>query len=304
MKFLITGKYSQASLAFVDLLKENNEEYVALGRKDLDITDLMAVRGALANHRPDVVFNGAAFNDVDRAETDWEQAFLINGIGPKNLAIICEESAIPLITFSSDYVFDGKKTEPYTVADTTNPLNVYGKSKLLGENYVQSLCSRYILARVSSVFGAKGKIESCFPKKVLKWAETKEEIRVVDDQVSSPTYAPDLAEAVYRLLQKKDWGICHATNAGYCSRYEWAKEILHSAGLKRILFPVKSDVFENAAQRPMFSSLDSFPLLFLNLKIHRNYSSATEEFLQKISKENNPAENRRISGKARIHGPA
>jgi dTDP-4-dehydrorhamnose reductase len=259
MKYLITGKDGQASLAFADLLDAKKEKYIALGRKELDITDLKAVREAVLTYKPEAVFNGAAYNDVDKAETDWEQAFLVNGIGPRNLAIACEEADIPLITFSTDYVFDGTKGSPYTVADAPNPINAYGKSKLLGEHYVQSLCTKYILARVSWVFGVKGKSESCFPKKLLKGAETKTELRVVDDQVSSPTYAPDLAEAVYALLQERSWGLCHITNAGYCSRYEWAKTILDLAKWTGTILPAKSGEFSTPAERPVFSVLETLP---------------------------------------------
>jgi dTDP-4-dehydrorhamnose reductase len=279
MKFLITGKDGQASLAFADLLEERKEKYVAFGSKELDITDLKAVREAVLTHKPEAVFNGAAYNDVDKAETDWEQAFLVNGIGPRNLAIVCEEAGIPLVTFSTDYVFDGTKGSPYTVADVPNPINVYGKSKLLGEHYVQSLCTKYILARVSWVFGVKGKAESCFPKKVLKWAETKTELRVVDDQVSSPTYAPDLAEAVYALLQERAWGLCHITNAGYCSRYEWAKTILHLAKWEGTILPAKSSEFPTLAKRPLFSLLGKhFPSKMYELP---HWEDATGRFLQK-----------------------
>lgn len=259
MKFLITGKDGQASLAFAELLDAKKENYVVFGRKELDIVDLKAVREAVSTHKPEAVFNGAAYNDVDKAETDWEQAFLVNGIGPRNLAIACEEAGIPLVTFSTDYVFDGTKGSPYTVADAPNPINAYGKSKLLGEQYVQSLCRKYILARVSWVFGVKGKADSCFPKKLLKWAETKTELRVVDDQVSSPTYAPDLAEAVYTLLQERAWGLCHITNAGYCSRYEWAKTILHLAKWRGTILPAKSTEFSTPAERPVFSVLGTLP---------------------------------------------
>jgi dTDP-4-dehydrorhamnose reductase len=279
MKYLITGKDGQASLAFADLLDAKKEKYVALGRKELDITDLKAVREAVLTHKPEAVFNGAAYNDVDKAETDWEQAFLVNGIGPRNLAIACEEAGIPLVTFSTDYVFDGTKGSPYTVADVPNPINAYGKSKLLGEHYVQSLCRKYILARVSWVFGVKGKAESCFPKKLLKWAETKPELRVVDDQVSSPTYAPDLAEAVYALLQERAWGLCHITNTGYCSRYEWAKEILALIGWTGEIFPAKSKEFHVQAERPAFSVLKTLPKSGIGKFPY--WEDATARFIQK-----------------------
>ncbi len=281
-RVLLTGKDGQASLAFADLLSDMKEDFVAFGRKELDITDLRSVREAIANNTPKVVFNGAAFNDVDRAEINREQAFLVNGIGPRNLSIACEEADIPLITFSTDYVFNGAKGTPYTVIDAPNPINVYGESKLLGEQYVQSLCSKYILARVSWVFGVKGKAESCFPKKVIEWSKAKKELYVVDDQVSSPTYAPDLVKVVYALLMERAWGICHITNEGFCSRYEWAKEILDLIGWGGIVFKAKSCDFSSSALRPEVSVLDNLPLI--NKAVTCNWREATADFINNYLK--------------------
>lgn len=257
MRVLIAGKDSQASQAFADLLQEKGEQFLALGRKELEITKLNKVRDTVAHYRPTVIFNGAAYNDVDKAEDDWENANKVNGLGPRNLAIVCGENDIPLVTFSTDYVFNGTKGKPYTIADDPNPINGYGRSKLLGERFVQSLCRKYVLARVSCVFGVKGKTESNFLKKVLKWANTKDELRIADDQISSPTYAPDLAITIYGLLEAQEWGLCHVTNQGYCSRYEWANAALELVGWKGKVYPAKTKEFNLPAKRPQFTKLEN-----------------------------------------------
>lgn len=257
LKFLITGKQGQLSLAFAELLKTRGIEFLALGRHDLDISDLNSVRRVIALYKPGAVFNGAAYNDVDKAEENREAAFHANAIGPKNLALTCAEMNIPLITFSTDYVFDGKKSEPYTTEAPTCPLNAYGESKLAGEIFVRESCQKFILARVSWVFGVKGKTESNFLKKILCWARKNAHLRIVDDQVSSPSFAPDIVEAVYSLFLEGKWGLSHICNSGFCSRYDWAEEILDAIKWDGELKRAKSGEFKPAAQRPAFSALKS-----------------------------------------------
>ncbi|WP_164925241.1 dTDP-4-dehydrorhamnose reductase [Thermanaerovibrio acidaminovorans] len=257
LKFLITGKQGQLSLAFAELLKTRGIEFLALGRHDLDISDLNSVRRVIAHYKPGAVFNGAAYNDVDKAEENRETAFLANAIGPKNLALACAEMSIPLITFSTDYVFDGKKSAPYTTEDPTCPLNAYGESKLAGEIFVHESCQQFILARVSWVFGEKGKTESNFLKKLLYWASSNKRLRIVDDQISSPSFAPDIAEAVYSLFKDGKWGLSHLCNTGFCSRYDWAKIALQTVNWSGELMRAKSREFRTAAQRPAFSALRS-----------------------------------------------
>lgn len=223
----------------------------------LDITDLKSVRETVLQTNPDAIINCAAYNAVDKAEEDWKNAFLVNAIGPKHLAIAADEREIPLMHFSTDYVFDGKKGSPYFVWDEPKPLSKYGESKLYGEQLVSLLSNRIFIVRLSWVFGVGN---TNFVKKILEWSKGKNELKVVDDQISSPAYTVDLSRAIIDLLEKGAYGIYHMANKGYCSRYEWAKYILELTGWKGKIVPVKSSDFKTAAQRPEFSAMDTFPL--------------------------------------------
>jgi dTDP-4-dehydrorhamnose reductase len=158
---------------------------------------------------------------VDRAEYDWKRALLVNGIGAKNMIIAASEADATLVHFSSDYVFDGTKESPYTIADSPNPINSYGRSKLLGEDSVcRAGYPRYYLIRTSWLFGEG---ENSFIKKLFDWMKSNRSIKVVDDQISSPTYTEDLVKCVLDLIRTGSYGLYHMTNSGQCSRFEWAK---------------------------------------------------------------------------------
>jgi len=243
----------------------------------LDITDLKSVRDTVLRTNPDAIVNCAAYNAVDMAEEDWKNAFFVNAIGPKNLAIAASERGIPLMHFSTDYVFDGKKGSPYFVWDEPKPLSKYGQSKLYGEQLVSLFSNRCFVVRLSWVFGAGN---SNFVKKILEWSKGKDELKVVDDQISSPAYTVDLSRAVVDLLETEAYGIYHMTNTGYCSRYEWAKYILELSGWKGKVIPVKSTEFKTAAQRPEFSAMDTFPLRETIGYELPDWKDATERFLK------------------------
>ena len=261
MKYLLTGCDGQLGYAFHKILEEREDiKLYPLNKDTLDITDLTKARKITAEINPDVIINCAAYNAVDRAEDDRETACMVNGIGPRNLAIICNERDIPLVHYSTDYVFDGEKGTPYTIADIPNPINEYGKSKLLGERFVQNLCSKYLLIRTSWVFGPGGRPGSDFVDKVLEWAQNNDRLKIVDDQISSPTYTFDLAGATLKLLEARAWGLYHITGGGTCSRYEWAKYILNAIKWKGTVERAKSCDFDTAARRPAMSMMDNFPL--------------------------------------------
>jgi len=246
----------------------------------LDIPDLKSVRETVLQTNPDVIINCAAYNAVDKAEEDWKNAFLVNAIGPKNLAIAACERDIPLMHFSTDYVFDGKKGSPYFVWDEPKPLSIYGQSKLFGEQLVSLFCNRIFIVRLSWVFGAGN---TNFVKKILEWSKERYELKIVDDQISSPAYTVDLSSAILDLLETKAYGIYHMANTGYCSRYEWAKYILELTGWKGKIAPVKSSDFKTAAQRPEFSAMNTFPLKETIGYELPEWKDATERFLEEIS---------------------
>jgi dTDP-4-dehydrorhamnose reductase len=255
MNILVTGAGGQLGQDMVQACRENEIPVLAADSKALDITNYPAVRDFLLKRRCDVVINCAAYNAVDLAEQDWKRAFLVNGLGVRNLACVINEYGGTLVHYSTDYVFDGDKEQPYTIADAPHPINRYGESKLLGEQFVRDLSERYYLIRVSWVFG-KGNMN--FPKKVIAWSKTNSELKIVDDQVSSPTYTIDLAEATLNLVGSGRYGLYHCTNAGSCSRFAWASYILESTGWDGTVIPVSSDEFETPARRPRFSVLDNF----------------------------------------------
>lgn len=280
MRFLVTGSNGQLAKEIMKESEKRNISFDAFDHKTLDITDLKSVREAIGSKHPDFVINCAAYNAVDKAEEDWKNAYLVNGIGPKNLAIACEENNTVLVHYSTDYVFDGRKNTPYNIADDPNPLNQYGKSKLLGERFVQSLSIKYFIIRVSWVFG-KGN-DTNFAKKVLEWSTKNDVIKVVDDQISSPTYAVDLAKATLDLINAGAYGLYHMTSIEPCSRYEWAKYILDLISWKGKLIPVKSDEFKTAAMRPGYSFMDSFPMMQTIGYNLTDWKDMTERFMEEL----------------------
>ncbi len=227
-----------------------------------DITDRERVRDAVSSIRPDVVIHSAAWTDVDGCELDRGKAFLVNARGTENVALACRESGAAMIYMSTDFVFDGEKaTGPYKEEDPPCPVSVYGASKLEGEKAVQRLLKRYCIVRTSWLFGAHGKN---FVDTILKKAQAGEELRVVNDQVGSPTCTADLAKALHALAQKLLagdaglWGIYHVTNSGSVSWYDYAREIVRASGLGGVtVAPITSGELARPAKRPRMSVLDN-----------------------------------------------
>ena len=204
MKVLITGAKGMLGQDMVAEFQRRDYEVHAADHQTLDITDIQAVRAAITALRPDIVVNCAAYTDVDKAESEPEIAMRVNGLGPRNLALACEATGAVLLHISTDYVFDGEKEGPYEIWDTPNPINVYGKSKLWGENYVRSLMHRYFIVRTSWLFGKGGRN---FVTTMLELAKRGEPIRVVNDQRGCPTYTVDLARACVDLVESGCFGI-------------------------------------------------------------------------------------------------
>ncbi|ACM22211.1 dTDP-4-dehydrorhamnose reductase [Thermotoga neapolitana] len=279
MLVLITGANGQLGRAFQELFKEQGIDFIAATKEELDITNLQQIREFVRkNEGITHIINCAAYNKVDEAERDWKTAYLVNGIGPKNLAIVSNEIGAELVHYSTDYVFSGKKGSPYTIYDTSDPINKYGESKVLGERFVMSFSNRYYLIRTSWVFGDGMN----FVRKVLEWSKKSKVLRIVDDEVSSPTYAPDLAKATWELIKLKAYGLYHITNSGYCSRYEWAEFILNEIGWDGELKRAKQEDFNLPAKRPKFSVLDGFGLReFTGMKME-SWKRRTTEFIEKL----------------------
>jgi dTDP-4-dehydrorhamnose reductase len=252
----VVGAEGQLGQALVRLL--GDRVAWAGGREALDVRDASAVSALVSTLRPDVVFNAAAYNKVDAAETERELAFAVNATGPANLASACAAAGALLVHVSTDYVFDGTSSRPYREDDATGPLGAYGASKLEGESRVLASGVPCIVARTSGVLGAggsRGKGGS-FVERILARARSGEPLRVVDDQVFAPTFASDLAAGLVALLSAGARGLVHVTNAGSCSWHELAVESVRLAGLSVPVEAISTASLGLAARRPAFSVLD------------------------------------------------
>jgi dTDP-4-dehydrorhamnose reductase len=251
-RVLITGAGGQLGKEFVKVLSSKGIDFVALERKDLDITNFERVYKTLKEINPSIVINCSAYTQVDLAETEILQAFSTNAIGPYNLAIACREINAKLIHYSTDYVFDGFKNRLYTEEDKPNPLNQYAKSKLLGEKLVKQVLEDYLILRVSWVYG-EGRQN--FIYKLLQWAKEREVLQIAFNEISVPTYTGFIVEKTLKALEKGLTGIYHLVPRGYASRYEWAKLALKLLGINKILIPVQKEIFNLPAKRPDFSAM-------------------------------------------------
>lgn len=253
MKTLVLGAAGMLGQALVHELREGAHEVVAADMAEADITVQASLRGLFEAARPEVVINCAAYTRVDDAESDAQSAYGVNGLGARNAARCCDEVGAQLIHISTDYVFDGTAKAPYEELDRPNPQGVYAKSKRLGEWSVERFCRRFAIVRTSWLFGHGGRN---FIDAILKKARDGQPLKVVDDQVGSPTYAPHLARALRQIAENEALGIFHATGQGRCSWFDLAKEALRLAGLEGVsIEPIRTTALNLPAPRPAFSVL-------------------------------------------------
>jgi dTDP-4-dehydrorhamnose reductase len=228
------------------------EQLTALSSKDADLRDRARVEAVVRESRPDWIILPAAYTDVDGCESNRDLAFAVNCDGAVNVAQAARQVGSKLIFLGTDYVFDGQGTSPYPVDHPRHPINVYGESKARAEERLLEILPDVCIARTSWLFGHGGK---CFPATILKLAESRPELAVVNDQRGCPTYTPDLAAALVQLCRKSVRGIVHVTNAGECTWFEFAKELLRASGSKTTVKPVTSAEFPRPARRPTYSVL-------------------------------------------------
>jgi dTDP-4-dehydrorhamnose reductase len=256
-------------------------DVIPITHADLEIRDFEAVEHLLDANKPDYVINTAAYHRVDDCEDDPLPAFEVNGFAVLNLAQVCAKYGITLVHISTDYVFDGRKTSPYTELDLANPLNVYGVSKLAGEYFVQNYCPEHIIVRTSGLYGvagASGKGGN-FIETMLRLAREEKPISVVADQTLSPTFTSDLAESIRELIQSGARGLFHVTNSGQTSWFEFAGAIFDSTGLTPELSRTTTEAFGAKAPRPAYSVLAHDRLLEHGLDDLRPWSLALNDYL-------------------------
>ncbi len=257
MKVFVTGATGQVGSSCIRELKSRGMEAKGVSGKDFSLTDTETLRRALLDYQPDVVIHSAAYTAVDKAEDEPELCRRVNADATAEIAKICAELHAKLVYLSTDYVFPGTGTASFEVGSETGPLNVYGKTKLLGELAVREYVPEHFIVRISWVFGPGGKN---FIRTMMKLSETHEEVRVVDDQVGSPTYARDVAVLLAHMIETDRYGTYHATNEGFCSWAELAKEVFRQAGRSTRVIPVLSSEFPTKARRPRNSRLNKSSL--------------------------------------------
>lgn len=293
MKILITGSKGQLGNEIQNIIQTGRAEIgqvsktikecevIALDIDELDITNLVEVKKMIAYLKPDVVINCAAATNVDGCESNENFAFKVNSTGPRNLAIACEVIGAKLVQVSTDYVFSGEEDKPLTEYDLTSPYNVYGKTKLLGENYVREFSSKYFIVRASWLYGYVGKN---FVYTIRKIGKEKNYINVVNDQRGNPTNANDLAYHILKLIETEEYGVYHCTGKGECTWYEFAKMIVKLSGEKCEVKPCTSEEYKTAAKRPKYSSLDNMMLRNTIGDEMRDWKDALKSFIDKLDK--------------------
>lgn len=252
MKVLVTGYKGQLGYDVIKRLKKSNIDCLGVDIDDFDITNETQTNDFILKYNPNVVVHCAAYTAVDKAEEDKEKCFNINVIGTRNIAKVCKQLDCKLVYISTDYIFDGQGETPFEVDDLPNPINYYGETKYLGEKEVTTLINKYFIIRISWVFGING---NNFIKTMLRLAETRDELSVIDDQIGSPTYTYDLAKLIVSMIQEEKYGFYHATNEGYCSWYEFALEIFKQANIDIKVNPIKTEDYKTLAVRPKNSRL-------------------------------------------------
>ncbi len=254
MKIFLTGASGLLGTDLVPILKKVHQ-VIKSDVNTLDICNAKKVCLTVEKIKPDIIIHGAAYTDVDECEKDKEKAMLVNGLGTKNMAEVAQKLDIPILYVSTDYVFDGKKRNPYRESDPVSPINTYGMSKLMGERYILKNTLKYYIVRTAWLYGRGGKN---FVDTILQKAKTEKELKIVNDQVGSPTWSVDLSEVILELIQTSDYGIYHTVNDGECSWYEFAQAILACAGISNVkISPMTTAELHRAAARPAYSKLNT-----------------------------------------------
>ena len=254
MKILLTGSNGQLGYSFKKLFDSLKIKYIATDYQEMDITDDEAMEQFFdKNSNFTHIINCAAYNDVDKAETD-EKVKILNITAPYKLAEFAGKMEAIFVTYSTDFVFNGQKKEPYIEEDTPNPASVYGKSKYEGENKVLKIYNKSFIIRTSWLFGIGG---NNFNKQIINWSKLRDSLNIVDDQVSAPTYSADLAEFSWKLIKTEKYGLYHITNSGEASKYDQAKYVLEKIGWEGKLNRAKTVDFNLPAKRPEYSKLSS-----------------------------------------------
>ena len=282
MKVAVIGANGQLGSDVYRVFQDNGDDGIALNHDTFEVSDFKTVDSVMHDIMPDLVVNTAAMHNVEGCEIDPARAFAVNGIGARNLAQVSNEVGFTLMHISTDYVFGGSKTSPYIETDCPEPLNVYGNTKLAGEYFLRIIAEKHFVLRVSGIYGknpcrAKGGLN--FVSLMLKLAEQHNEIRVVDDEILTPTYTLDIANQIVRLMDSDAYGLYHVTAQGHCSWYQFAAKIFEFAGTKIKLNVAGPGEFPSKVPRPKYSVLENRGLQNLSLDIMPPWEIGLKRYL-------------------------
>lgn len=277
MKTLVFGAKGQLGRDIIRVFGQDGE-CVGVDLPEVDIAEPDAAAALAREVQPDLVINAAAYTDVEGAEDDPDGAWRVNVDGARRVAEAALAVKAPVVYISTDFVFDGRKTVPYEPGDPPNPLSVYAESKAAGEQATMEANPRHFIVRTAWLFGPGG---NNFAEKMLSLAETRTELRVVNDEIGNPTHTWDLAEALQALAATDRYGICHAVNAGSCSRFEFAQAIFRNAGLEVKVHPCSADEYPTKAARPRYSVLNAGLLEEITAYRFRSWEEALRHYLQR-----------------------
>lgn len=285
-KVLITGSNGQLGLELINTLKDKYE-LILTNRLNLDITNFSEAIEFIKQRKPDIVINCAALTAVDLCETQEDRAYSSNALGPKNLAIASSLIGAKLVQISTDYVFDGEgtkdlngKTRPYIEEDKTNPQSAYGRTKLEGEKLVIENSSKYFIIRTAWLYG-EGKN---FVRTMINLSKTNSEVRVVNDQIGSPTSTEELSNMIKKIIETENYGIYHGTCEGYCSWYDFTCEIYRLLDIKTKVIPVTTEEYPRPAKRPKYSVLENKKLNELGIYKFKEWQEALKIYFEKERK--------------------
>lgn len=276
MRTLVLGANGQLGQDLVRAFQAAGEAR-GFGRGEVDVCDEESLHRALGKFSPDLILNAAAYTNVDGAEEDLEQAFMTNEAGARHVAEVAAYRNIPVVYFSTDYVFGNAKVSPYEVDDPLSPLGVYGASKSAGETAVRKVCPQHFIVRTAWLYGPGG---NNFVEKILRAAATRPTLNVVEDEVGSPTYTKDLAEATFYLVRTRHFGTYHIVNGGACSRFEQARAIARFSELPVEIVPCASASSPGKAARPRYSVLSNDAYEHATGHTMRPWKDALMDYLQ------------------------
>lgn len=283
MIIAIIGSNGQLGSDLV-MTASDKDQVIHLDHDDIEIADIDRVRRTLADIHPDVVINAAAYHNVPLCEKEPIRSFEVNGLGPLNLARVSNDLGYVLVHYSTDYVFDGLKQSPYNEDDRENPLNVYAITKLAGEHFVKNYCGKYFIIRISGIYGkvpcrAKG---GNFITTMMKYANEKPVVKVVDDEVLTPTPTEEIAINTHSLIRTGAYGLYHMSSEGECSWYEFARVIFDTLNLKTPLVPCSVRDFPSPVRRPHYSVLENQNLKKINLNQMGYWKDSLIAFLKAL----------------------